>query len=54
MNDNINIENDNYICPLTLYYMKNPVKASDGKIYEEKAIKKWFEQIKLLHLLEKF
>ena len=46
MNNNINIENDKYICPLTLYYMKNPVKASDGKIYEEKAIKKWFEQNK--------
>ena len=39
MEDN---ENPNYICPLTLYYMENPVLASDGHIYEKDAILKWY------------
>ena len=37
-------ENDEYICPLTLYYMEIPVLASDGHIYEKDAIIKWYNQ----------
>ena len=37
-------EKDEYICPLTLYYMENPVLASDGHIYEKDAIVKWYNQ----------
>ena len=37
-------EHDEYICPLTLYYMENPVIASDGHIYEKDAIIKWYNQ----------
>ena len=37
-------EKDEYICPLTLYYMENPVLASDGHIYEKDAIIKWYNQ----------
>lgn len=45
-NININIDEEKYLCPLTLYYMKEPVLASDGKIYEKKAIKKWYNENK--------
>ena len=41
MEDN---ENSEYMCPLTLYYMENPVLASDGHIYEKDAIIKWYNQ----------
>lgn len=37
-------EKSEYICPLTLYYMENPVLASDGHIYEKDAIIKWYNQ----------
>jgi hypothetical protein len=37
-----NIEKEEYMCPLTLNYMKNPVLASDGNIYEKEAIMKWY------------
>ena len=37
-------EKTDYICPLTLYYMENPVLASDGHIYEKDAIVKWYHQ----------
>jgi hypothetical protein len=39
MEDN---EKSEYICPLTLYYMEDPVLASDGHIYEKDAIMKWY------------
>lgn len=37
-----NNEKSEYICPLTLYYMEDPVLASDGHIYEKDAIMKWY------------
>jgi hypothetical protein len=37
-------EKTEYKCPLTLYYMENPVLASDGHIYERDAIIKWYNQ----------
>ena len=36
------IEKEEYMCPLTLNYMKDPVLASDGNIYEKDAIIKWY------------
>ena len=33
---------DEYICPITLDYMLDPVKASDNKVYEKEAIEDWF------------
>lgn len=34
---------DDYKCPITLDYMKEPVIAQDGHIYEKSAIENWFE-----------
>jgi len=34
---------DKYICPITLDLMLEPVKASDNKVYEKKAIIKWYK-----------
>ena len=34
---------DKYICPITLDLMLDPVKASDNKVYEKKAIIKWYK-----------
>lgn len=43
MYSNIDIDKEEYLCPLTLDYMIDPVLASDGKIYEHIAIKKWYD-----------
>ena len=32
---------DQYMCPLTLDYMVDPVQATDGYIYERNAITHW-------------
>lgn len=40
---NVNEVPNEYLCPITLEIMKNPVIAKDGYSYEEEAIKKWFE-----------
>lgn len=34
----------NIICPITMEIMYNPVIASDGKIYEHDAIKRWLKE----------
>lgn len=40
MQKDINDNSDEYICPITLQIMRNPVIASDGVTYEEDAIKR--------------
>ncbi|CEL96755.1 unnamed protein product [Vitrella brassicaformis CCMP3155] len=32
-----------FICPITFDVMKNPVKASDGIVYDREAIQKWWD-----------
>jgi len=31
-----------FLCPITCDLMENPVRCSDGFVYEESAIKEWF------------
>src|SRR5438477_10033160 len=38
---------NNYICPITQQIMREPVIASDGFTYEEKAIKEWTKKRKI-------
>ena len=38
---------DNYICPITLNLMLEPVKASDNKIYDKNAIEDWLSRSKI-------
>lgn len=33
---------DEYVCPITHEIMREPVKCSDGFIYEKAAINEWF------------
>jgi len=35
-----------FLCIITLNVMTDPVKASDGQVYERKAIEKWMETSK--------
>ena len=37
---------EEYLCPITFELMLEPVKASDGYIYEKKAILDWYKQNK--------
>ena len=37
---------EEYLCPITFELMLEPVKASDGYIYEKKAILDWYRQNK--------
>ena len=43
-NNNANVIEipQNYICPITLDLMKDPVVAADGQSYEREAIMEWF------------
>jgi hypothetical protein len=35
---------NNFLCPITLELMRDPVLAKDGHTYERKAIEDWFGQ----------
>ena len=41
--DKLDISDDNFKCPITLDYMREPVMASDGHFYEKFAIQNWFK-----------
>ena len=49
MTDNLNnkaeekIPDDDFKCPITLDYLKEPVMAQDGHFYEKSAIENWFK-----------
>ena len=34
---------EDFICPITQQYFKNPVICSDGQHYERSAIEEWFK-----------
>ncbi len=36
-------ESNDFVCPITMLYMRNPVMASDGHLYEKYAIKQWIK-----------
>ena len=37
-------ENEDLICPITLELFHEPVRASDGRVYEREAITKWINE----------
>ena len=41
MSSNENKQDIELICPITLQLLRDPVKASDGHIYEREAITRW-------------
>lgn len=40
----INIDNDDLICPITLELFQDPVRAQDGHVYERQAITQWIQE----------
>jgi len=38
------MQEDDYLCPISVDNIKNPVVTCDGHVYEEENILKWFEK----------
>ena len=43
-----------YVCPITMDLMLEPVKASDGYIYEKAAIIDWYKKNKTIIISDEF